>query len=57
VRRHNRAPPILVAEEMMAAFDAQNAETGPRERGYEFRARDTRFGSCSDGHPLDADEF
>jgi len=35
-------PPILVAEEMTAAFYAQNTETGLRERDNEFGARDPR---------------
>ncbi len=41
VRRHDRTPPVLVTEEMMAALDAQNAETCLRERANEFGARDT----------------
>ena len=58
VRRHDRGPPVLVAEEMMATLDTQNAETCLRERGNKFRARDNvEFGSCGDGHPLNAHEL
>ena len=39
VRGHNRAPPIRVAEEVVAAFHPQDAETGLRECGNEFGAR------------------
>ena len=39
---HDRAPPILVAEKMMAAFDAENAEAGLSERRNQFGARDPR---------------
>ena len=39
---HDRATPVLVAQEYVAAFDAQNAKTGLRERSDEFGARDTR---------------
>ena len=42
VRRHDRAPPVLVAEEVMAAFDPENVETGLGERRDEFRAGDAR---------------
>ena len=37
---HNRTSAILVAQEMMAAFDTENEETGFCERGNEFRAGD-----------------
>ena len=42
VRRHNSASSVLMAEEMMAAFDTQDAETGLRECGNEFWAADAR---------------
>ena len=35
---HDRASAILVAQEMMAASDAENAETRSCERGNEVRA-------------------
>jgi len=40
VCRYHRASAILVAQEMMAAFDTENAEAGFRERGNEVRASD-----------------
>lgn len=42
MHRHKRAPSVLVVEEMMAAFDAQNSESDLCEGGNEFGARETR---------------
>jgi hypothetical protein len=58
VRRHDGTPPVLVAEEMMAPFDAQNTKAGLRERPDQFGARDSRTsGSCRNGDALNANEF
>ena len=55
MRRHDRASAILVAQEMMAAFDTEHAETGFCECGNEVRAGAS--GSCRDGDTLDANEL
>ena len=57
VHRHNRAPAILVAQEVMATFNAKDAKTRPLESGYEVGTGDTGFRSCCDGHALDANEL
>ena len=40
VHGYDCAPAILVAQEVMAAFDAENGETGLAEGSYEVHARD-----------------
>jgi hypothetical protein len=58
VRGHNRAPAILVTEEMMAAFDGKNAKASLFEAGTEVSSGDAGVsGSCRDGHALDANEL
>jgi len=42
MRGHNRAPPLLVPEEMMTALNPQDTETCLGERYDEFLASDTR---------------
>ena len=41
VRGDDRAAAVLVSEEMMAAFDANDPEAGLRKRGNEGRTGDT----------------
>lgn len=42
VRGHNRPSAIRVAQEVMAAFDTENVETGLCERGDEVGSGDAR---------------
>ena len=42
VHGNDRAPSVLMAQEVMAAFDALNAKTGLGEGGDKFRTGDTR---------------
>ena len=57
MRGHDGAPPVRVADKMMAAFDAQYTETGLPERGNQFGARYTRASAMPRWSPLDADEL
>ena len=58
VRRHNRAPAVLVTQKVMTAFNAKNAKTELFEGGNELITFDAGIpGSCRDGHALDADEL
>ena len=55
VHRYNRALAILVAQEIMAAFDAENRKARLSEGGNEIGTGDS--GSYRDGHALNSHEL
>jgi hypothetical protein len=42
VNGYNRASPVLMTQEIVAAFDTQNAEAGLPQRANEIRSGDPR---------------